>query len=191
MVKITVLDYLSEFRRSPRSIGSFAESGPQLSAAMAKAANFKLGDIVVEFGPGTGVITAQLLAHGVSPSQLLLIEFNQKFVNILRMRFPHLTILHADAWQIEKILEKHFPEKKCAAIVSSLPLLNFPKSQRVELMAAVDRALDPEHGRFVQFSYGLKRPVEAASGFTASPSKWIIKNVPPARVWTYVRHKAD
>ena len=188
--KISLLDYLREFKQSPRSIGSFAESGAQLSAAMAKAAHVKPSEVVVEFGPGTGVITAQLLAQGVLPSQLLLIEFNAKFAANLRMRFPHLNILQGDAWQIEKIMAEHFPGQKCSAIVSSLPLLNFPKAQRALLMAAVDRVLDPVHGRFVQFSYGLKSPIELGDKFTQSRSKWIVKNVPPARVWLYKRQIA-
>ena len=188
--KISLLDYLREFKQSPRSIGSFAESGTQLSTAMASAAHVKPDEIVVEFGPGTGVITAQLLAQGVLPSQLLLIEFNAKFAANLRMRFPHLNILQGDAWQIEKIMAEHFPGQKCSAIVSSLPLLNFPKAQRALLMAAVDRVLDPVHGRFVQFSYGLKSPIELGDKFTQSRSKWIVKNVPPARVWLYKRQIA-
>ena len=189
MAKISLLDYLGEFRRSPRTIGSFAESGAQLSRAMAKAANVKQGGIVVEFGPGTGVITAQLLAQGIAPAQLLLIEFNPKFAANLRLRFPLVKVLQGDAWQIEKIMAENFPGKTCAAIVSSLPLLNFPKTQRSTLMTAIDRVLDPVHGRFVQFSYGLKMPVECGCGFSTSRSKWILKNVPPARVWLYERHR--
>lgn len=186
--KISLLDYLREFKQSPRSIGSFAESGEQLSVAMAKTANVKPNDLVVEFGPGTGVITAQLLAQGVLPSQLLLVEFNAKFASNLRNRFPQLNILQGDAWQIEKIMTEHFPGRKCAAIVSSLPLLNFSKSQRGALMRAIDRVIDPERGRIIQFSYGLKVPVEAGEGYSISCSKWILKNVPPARVWHYQRH---
>ncbi len=188
MAKISLLDYLGEFRRSPRTIGSFAESGAQLSCAMAKAANVKQGGIVVEFGPGTGVITAQLLAQGIAPAQLLLIEFNPKFAANLRLRFPLVKVLQGDAWQIEKIMAENFPGKTCAAIVSSLPLLNFPKAQRSTLMSAIDRVLDPVHGRFVQFSYGLKMPVESGCRFSTSRSRWILKNVPPARVWLYERH---
>ena len=186
--KISLLDYLREFKRSPRSIGSFAESGVQLSVAMAKTANIKPDEIVVEFGPGTGVITAQLLAQGVKPAQLLLVEFSAKFAANLQTRFPHLKIIHGDAWQIEALMATHFPGQKCGAIVSSLPLLNFPKSSRSSLMSAIDRVLDPLNGRLVQFSYGLKIPVEPPASFSVSPSKWIFKNVPPARVWLYERN---
>ena len=189
--KISLLDYLREFKQSPRSIGSFAESGVQLSAAMAKTADVKPHEIIVEFGPGTGVITAQLLAEGVRPAQLLLVEFSAKFAANLQIRFPHLKIIHGDAWQIETIMAEHFPGQKCAAIVSSLPLLDFPKPMRSSLMQAVDKVLDPVAGRFVQFSYGLKVPVESPLGFSASRSKWIFKNVPPARVWLYKRGKSN
>ena len=137
--KISLLDYLREFKQSPRSIGSFAESGAQLSTAMAQIADVKPDEVVVEFGPGTGVITAQLLAQGVLPTQLLLVEFNAKFAANLQMRFPQLKILQGDAWQIEKIMAEHFPGQTCSAIVSSLPLLNFPKAQRAALNTHKER----------------------------------------------------
>ena len=189
MAKISVLDYLREFRRNPRSIGSFAESGPMLSKAMAKASVASLDGIIVEFGPGTGVITAQLLAEGVAPNRLLLIEFHPLFAANLRQRFPQLKIVQGDAWKIEDILAEYFPHQKCCAVVSSLPLLNFPKVRREALMQVIDTILDPVCGRFVQFSYGLKIPLEPSANFTASCSKWILRNVPPARVWLYDRRQ--
>jgi phosphatidylethanolamine/phosphatidyl-N-methylethanolamine N-methyltransferase len=188
--RFSVFAYLREFRRYPRNVGSFAESGIKLSTAMAKSVNASNGGIIVEFGPGTGVITAQLLAHGVPPSQLMLVEFNPTFAASLRVRFPQLKIIEGDAWQIETLMQKHFPGKKCAAIVSGLPLLNFPMGQRSALMKAIANVLEPRHGRFVQFSYGPKMPAKPEEGFSVFRTGWIVKNIPPARVWVYLQHSS-
>jgi phosphatidylethanolamine/phosphatidyl-N-methylethanolamine N-methyltransferase len=188
--RISVFAYLREFMRQPRNVGSFAESGIDLSTAMAKSVNASQGGIVVEFGPGTGVITAQLLAHGVPSSQLMLVEFNPTFAANLRSRFPGLKIVEGDAWEIESLMRQHFPNKKCAAIVSGLPLLNFPMESRSALMKAIANVLEPLHGRFVQFSYGPKMPAKPEIGFSVFRSGWIVKNIPPARVWVYLRHTA-
>jgi phosphatidylethanolamine/phosphatidyl-N-methylethanolamine N-methyltransferase len=188
--RVSIFAYMREFMRYPRNVGSFAESGLALSKAMAQAANASDNGIFVEFGPGTGVITMQLLAHGVSPTQFMLVEFNPIFAAKLRKRFPLVKVIEGDAWQIETLMAQHFPDQKCAAIVSSLPLLNFPEKQRSVLMKAVAAALDPRHGRFVQFSYGLKKPVEPEDGFSVSRTGWILKNLPPARVWVYSRRMA-
>jgi phosphatidylethanolamine/phosphatidyl-N-methylethanolamine N-methyltransferase len=186
--RVSVSAYLREFMRYPRNVGSFAESGIDLSTAMAKSVNASNGGIVVEFGPGTGVITAQLLAHGVSPSQLMLVEFNPAFAASLRARFPQLKIIEGDAWKIESLMQQNFPGKKCAAIVSGLPLLNFPLEQRASLMKAITKVLEPQNGRFVQFSYGPKMPAKPEDGFSVFRTGWILKNIPPARVWVYLRH---
>jgi phosphatidylethanolamine/phosphatidyl-N-methylethanolamine N-methyltransferase len=186
--RVSNFAYLREFIRHPRKVGSFAESGRALSSAMAKAAHVSDSGIVVEFGPGTGVITAQLLAHGVSAKKLMLVEFSPTFARKLRKRFPLVKVIDGDAWKIESLMAQHFPDQKCAAIASGLPLLNFSIEQRSNLMKAVAAVLEPGQGRFVQFSYGLKMPAAPESNFSVTRTPWILKNIPPARVWTYSRN---
>ena len=38
----------------------------------------------MELGPGTGVFTRELLARGVAPANLILVEFNKEFVKFLQ-----------------------------------------------------------------------------------------------------------
>jgi phosphatidylethanolamine/phosphatidyl-N-methylethanolamine N-methyltransferase len=78
-----------------------------------------------------------------------------------------------------------------AAIVSSLPLLLKPETQRLALLADAFDCMSPD-GCFVQFTYGRVSPVrrDKASALDfhveASPPVWL--NLPPARVWIYRRH---
>ena len=55
------------------------------------------GDVVVELGPGTGVFTRELLAQGVRPADLILVEFNAGFATYLRSEFPDVCVLEGDA----------------------------------------------------------------------------------------------
>ena len=74
-------------------------------------------------------------------------------------------------------------------MVSSLPLLNEKPERRLRL---IDEAFDlmGEDGVFVQFTYGLKLPVprEALAGrYVARSGAPILRNLPPASVWTFRR----
>ena len=79
----------------PKQISAIAPSSRGLARAM--AAGLKPGDRVVEFGPGTGVLTKAILAAGVAPADLTLFEFNPDFVSHLAIRFPRVTVLNQGA----------------------------------------------------------------------------------------------
>lgn len=177
--------YLLELAHAPKAVGSVAESSSSLSRRIAREIDLSIPGTIVELGPGPGALTAGLLEAGLAPERLLLIEFNPRFVAHLERRFPGVEVVCGDAWEISSHLAARRPGTPCPAVVSGLPLLNFPPERRNALMAAVGELLTPSRGRFVQFSYGPKAPVAAPDGVTLSRSEWIWANVPPARVWTY------
>ena len=89
-----------------------------------------------------------------------------------------------DAYQFGDTLRRGGVDK-VAAVVSSLPLFTQPPLRRRQLLEEAMTALEP--GRpFIQFSYALVPPVPAEAGrWTLGVSGWIVRNLPPARVWTY------
>jgi phosphatidylethanolamine/phosphatidyl-N-methylethanolamine N-methyltransferase len=184
---LAALFYMREFLRQPAAVGSLGGSGARLAAAMVKAVDVNTDATIVEFGPGTGAITVELLGSGFDPSRLLLIEQNPRFADMLAKRFAGITIVQGDAWQVEEIYRARFGMQRCHGVLSGIPLLNFSADRRHELVVAASKIVDPAQGRFVQFSYGPFIPVVPPSGFYVSRSKWIFRNTPPARVWTYGR----
>jgi phosphatidylethanolamine/phosphatidyl-N-methylethanolamine N-methyltransferase len=142
---------------------------------------------VLELGPGTGPVTAALLARGVSPERLRLIEFNPDFVPLLEARFPGVTVLRGDAYAARGLLEAEL-EAPLGAIVSSLPLLTKPPQQRAGLVEDC-LAMAAAGAPFIQFTYGLASPVplETVPHLAALGSPRVWWNFPPARVWTYRR----
>ncbi|HUO92047.1 MAG TPA: methyltransferase domain-containing protein [Rhizomicrobium sp.] len=136
---------------------------------------------VLELGPGTGVITEAVLARGTAPGALTLIEYDPHFANLLRTRFPGVTVIRGDAFDLARTLGQ---AQSFAAVVSGLPLLNFPREARASLLQQIFARLQPG-APFVQFSYGVKPPVPAPEGASVTRAAFIAFNIPPARVWVY------
>ena len=180
------LRFLRGLAARPRMIGAIAPSGPTLARMMASHVDPGEDLPVIELGPGTGVVTKALLERGVSPSRLIAIEYNPDFCRLLSERFPGITVLQGDAYDLAGTLPKGRSDR-VAAIVSSLPLVSRPPEDHARLIeAALDRMAP---GRpYIQFSYMPHPPAEPVPGrFSAEASHWIWLNLPPARVWLYRR----
>ena len=177
------LRFLRSLVVRPRSIGAIAPSSPALARKIAEQIDPRRDGIVLELGPGTGVVTEALVARGIAEERLIAIESDPDMAQLIRKRFPKLRIVEADAFDLERSLRGHDCEG-LAAIVSGLPLLNQPVARRHALIASALARLTPG-APFVQFSYGWTPPVPAAKGFSVEHAGLVIANLPPARVWVY------
>jgi phosphatidylethanolamine/phosphatidyl-N-methylethanolamine N-methyltransferase len=138
---------------------------------------------VIELGPGTGAITDALVAHGVEQKRLVLVEFNPSFCALLRERYPQATVVHGDAYRLDKTLASI--AQPAAAVVSGLPLVTKPMLTRLRLMREAFMKLIPG-APFVQFTYSVVPPIpKSLPGVLTQASERIWMNVPPARVWVY------
>ena len=105
---------------------------------------------------------------------------------MLESRFAPATVIQGDAYDLRRTLAP-IADRRIAAVVSSLPLLNQPPRRREKLIADAFDLMGPE-GVFVQFTYGLLSPIprEACVGrYAAHGGAPVWRNLPPARVWTY------
>jgi phosphatidylethanolamine/phosphatidyl-N-methylethanolamine N-methyltransferase len=177
--------FLKSWIESPLTAGAVAPSGPHLARQMASYLDPQSTGIVVELGPGTGPVTEAILARGIAPQRLILIEYDGDFCALLRHRFPGVSVVQGDAYGLAKTLAGRIGGQRVAAFVSSLPLLTRPIETRAQLLAQA-LAMSEANAPFIQFTYGLTSPVPLdIGGFTAKVSKRIWRNVPPARVWVY------
>jgi len=155
-------------------------SSPTLSRKIAEQVDGTREGLVVELGPGTGVVTRALLAHGIAPQRLIAIEQTACFADLVRRRFPAVRVHRGDALAFEKYLPHG---ATVAAVVSGLPLLQFPVEQRVSLLRRT-LACQGRGGRFVQLSYSWRPPVLPDPGMRLEKTR-VWRNFPPAHVWTY------
>jgi phosphatidylethanolamine/phosphatidyl-N-methylethanolamine N-methyltransferase len=184
---IDELKFLRGLVARPRTTGAISPSGPALTRAMASHVDPNDTLPVIELGPGTGVVTKALIERGVNPRRIIAIEYSPEFCRLIRERFPGVTVVQGDAYDLDGTLGAR--ADRISAVVSSLPLVARPLPDRIRLIEAGLARMRPGMP-FIQFSYLLKGPVEGVPGrFTAEASRWIWMNLPPARVWLY-RHAA-
>lgn len=190
LVRRDRLDDEARFIRSwierPLQTGAVMPSGRFLARAMAAPVDPAGTGPVIELGPGTGPVTDALIARGIAPERLVLVEFNPDFCALLKQKYPAATVVQGDAYGLARTLEGRL-DKPAAAIVSSLPLLTRPLPVRLNLFSMALELMEP-NAPFVQFTYGVAPPIPTqAAGATAQGSQRIWLNLPPARVWTYRR----
>ncbi len=175
--------FLMSLAARPRMTGAIAPSGPELARRMASHVDPNGTLPVIELGPGTGVVTKALIERGVAPSRIIAIEYSPEFCAMIRDRFPGVTVIEGDAYDLDGTLGGRAP--RVANVVSSLPLVARPLADRVRLIEA-GLARTEGGAPFIQFSYIRKGPVfPVPPTFTAEASGWIWMNAPPARVWLY------
>ncbi len=181
--------FIRSWIEKPLSTGAVMPSSRALARTMASYVDPQSGGPVIELGPGTGPVTEALVAHGVDPARLVLVEFNPTFCRLLRSRYPTATVIQGDAYRLRRLLETYVREP-AAAVVSGLPLVTKPVRTRLRLISDALALLAPG-APFVQFTYAMVTPIpKALSGIKAEASELIWMNVPPARVWVYRGAKA-
>lgn len=171
--------------RHPLRTAAIAPSSRALAHLMTKGVGPT--DRVVELGPGTGVFTRALLARGVSPHNLTLVEANPEFAQLMRTRFagPHIVCANAafGSWQQPE-------DTELDAVVSGLPLLSMSTDDVSGVLSTAFAHLAPT-GCFYQFTYGPKCPVRPglldALRLRSSLVGRTVWNLPPASVYRITR----
>lgn len=183
------LFFLKQYLRNPFSTGGVAPSGRQLAKLMVSKLAPQVSEIVLELGPGTGAFTRELLAQGVEPANLILVEFNKEFVKFLKREFPNLRVVEGPAQDLPQLL-KTLGQGSVKKIISGIPLRSMKPKECRQIAMAVAAVLEPG-GTFVQFSYFKASPVPKAvaeeAGLAGQCVGNVLNNVPPAFVWQYIR----
>ncbi len=170
----------------PKAVGSIVPTSSITARKMASVVNPNSGLPVLEVGPGTGVITRAILAHGVKPENLYAVEYSPDFVRHLRQLYPGVNVIEGDAFNLDATLGDK-SGLTFDSVISGVPLLNFPVEQRV---AYVESLLDriPTGRPVVQLTYGPLSPIPPGRGdYTVEHFHFVIRNIPPTQLWIYRR----
>jgi phosphatidylethanolamine/phosphatidyl-N-methylethanolamine N-methyltransferase len=180
------LKFFQGWIHRPKAVGSIVPTSAITARRMASVIDVTSGLPVLEVGPGTGVITKAILARGVPASSLYALEYSPEFVLHLRSHFPGVTIVHGDAFDLDALPAGTLPPQ-FDSVISGVPLLNFPVARRVAYVEGLLDRIAP--GRpIMQLTYGPKSPVPPGLGtYTVEHFDFVIRNLPPTRLWVYRR----
>jgi Phospholipid N-methyltransferase len=192
--------FIREFFRSFGVTASLLPSSRFLAAAMLDPIDFREPRTIVELGPGTGVMTKEILRRMTPDSRLFAFEVNPHFIRHLRAQYrdPRLTILHADACDLADHLRAH-NAGALDAVISSLGLTSMPHAIRTRIVQQAESCLNPG-GVLTQFQYlTSRRPVPYIPALRITPfrekqflhsyfptitTRRVLLNFPPAVVFT-------
>jgi phospholipid N-methyltransferase len=151
------------------------------------------GDVLLEYGPGTGSFTVEverMRAAGVD-LRYLGIEKDPGMYQFLVRRFPDLDFVLGDAADVADICQaRHLP--RAAAIISGLPLLFLDRPALESIFSGTGQCLASD-GVFRTFSYAHSYPTRSAAelrdlmhlcfeAYELDPP--VLRNLPPALVLT-------
>lgn len=170
----------------PKAVGSIVPTSGITARRMASIVRPEVDDLVLELGPGTGVITRAILAMGIKPENLVSVEYSEDFVERLKRDMPSVNFVHGDAFDLDSVLAP-WRDRQFDSVVSAIPMLNFPTPDRVSLLESMLDLL-PVGRPVVQITYGPVSPVPAGRGsYSVERFDFIVRNIPPAHLWIYRR----
>ena len=179
--------FFRNWMEKPLSMGAVTPSGKALARTMAEYVDPNSDGPIIELGPGTGPVTEALVARGVDPARLVLVEFDPTFCRLLRKRYPQATVVQGDAYRLRTLLTSIL-RQPAAAVVSGLPLFTKPLRMRLRLLQEAF-GLMGAGAPFVQFTYAAVSPIpRRLDRVRSQASERIWTNIPPARVWVYRKY---
>ncbi|TAM12364.1 MAG: methyltransferase domain-containing protein [Nevskiaceae bacterium] len=189
--RFPALVFAEQWIRHPLRMASIVPSGRQLAELVVDQLPAPCAR-VVELGAGTGAFTRILLARGIRPENLLVVEIDQRLAALLRTEFSRVRVACADARQLDRLVRKSdaFTAGELDAVVSGIGMLTMRQALRAEILRAAFAVLG-NGGCFVQFTYGPVSPVGArtlaALGLQGRRAGIALRNFPPASVFVYRR----
>ncbi|WP_107037479.1 class I SAM-dependent methyltransferase [Brumimicrobium mesophilum] len=178
-------NFLKEFFKERKTVGAIRPSSKSLGNKMLKNVDFKTSNVIVEFGPGTGVFTRRIIEKMNPSANLYVFELHEPFYKKLKKEFENdkrVQVIYDSAANLRKYLDADH-KKFADVIISSLPLTNFDQMLTMRILKSAEIALKPE-GKYIQFQYSLNARKLLIKIFNSISIQFTANNLPPAFVYT-------
>ncbi|MCI8371622.1 MAG: methyltransferase domain-containing protein [Lachnospiraceae bacterium] len=145
--------------------------------------DFAAARCIVEFGPGTGSFTKELIKRKKRETLLFLIEQNAEFCRQLREQYGkkiNVHVIQGSAEHVETFLKK-FGLTHADYIVSGLPFTTLPKEVSTKIFISTQQVLGKK-GSFITFQYSMVKQKLFKKYFELVGCQRELRNIPPAYV---------
>jgi phospholipid N-methyltransferase len=151
-----VLLFARNFFRHPRMLGSIVPSSRFLIKQLLEPINWGRARVIVEYGPGVGTITAEVLRQLRSDATLIAIEMNPDFVRHLSrsLNDRRLRVVEGSAAQVDEILRR-FGCTRADYIISGIPFSTIPAPVREQILRKTCDVLEPG-GAFLVYQFSTR-----------------------------------
>ncbi|QSB08724.1 methyltransferase domain-containing protein [Lysinibacillus fusiformis] len=175
--------FIFQYIFNPRSVGAILPSSKYLSKKMINDINFEKAKYIVEYGPGTGIFTENIIKNKKTTTKVVLIENNKNFYTLLQEKYKNVDntiIVYDSAENVESILmDNQIPYVDY--IVSGLPFTSLPINVSNKILQNTLKVLK-EDGLFVTFQYTKLKIPFFKKYFPDISIKKEYRNLPPAYI---------
>jgi phospholipid N-methyltransferase len=178
-----ILLFARNFLKYPKLLGSLVPSSPFLVNQLMSKVDWERARVVVEYGPGIGNITREILQRMRPDAVLVAIELNSEFVEYLRdeIRDPRLHVVYGSASEVGAILAR-LNLDRADYIISGIPYSTIPDPVRRTIVRESRRLLEPTGALVVyQFTRTVLPYLEPIFGQVQQDFNLL--NILPARIF--------
>jgi len=151
-----LLLFARNFFRHPRMLGSIVPSSRFLIKQLLEPIDFARARVIVEYGPGVGGITTEVLRRMRPDCALIAIEMNPDFVSYLRSSIGdrRLHVVEGSAATVEDVLRR-FGYQRADYIISGIPFSTIPAPIRERILRKTRDVLEPQ-GAFLVYQFSTR-----------------------------------
>jgi len=183
-----ILLFGRNFVKHPRMLGSLIPSSRFLVDRVLRQVDWGRAGTIVEYGPGVGTITGEILRRLRPDGSLVTIEMNRDFVHYLR-RTVHdgrLHVAEGSAADVETILaDRQLGDADY--VISGIPYSTMPAEVRERILRATHDVLHP-HGAFLVYQFTRAVLPYLRTTFPLVHQEFEPRNIMPARLFFCRRH---
>ena len=175
--------FAGNFLLHPNMLGSIVPSSRFLVEQVLGAVDFGRARVIVEYGPGVGTFTGEILRRMRSDAHLVAIETNRDFVRFLTRALPdpRLRVVQDSAAQVQAVLERlALPAPRY--IVSGIPLGSMPDAVRSDIALKSRAVLEPG-GAFLVYQFTARALPTLQRTFGDVQRSFERRNFPPAQLF--------
>jgi phospholipid N-methyltransferase len=175
--------FASNFVRHPYMLGSIIPSSRFLVNQVLKPVDWERARVIVEYGPGVGTFTGEILRRMRGDAHLVAIETNRDFVHFLRVSLPdeRLHVVHDSAAEVGTVLRR-LTLSPPQYIISGIPLGSMPDAVRADIVDKTRAALAPG-GAFLVYQFTARVLPVLRRTFGEVRRGFELCNLPPAQLF--------
>ncbi|HLK34062.1 MAG TPA: methyltransferase domain-containing protein [Terriglobales bacterium] len=175
--------FARNFLRYPKLLGSLVPSSPFLVKHLLSFIDWERARVVVEYGPGVGTITQEILKRIRPDATLVAIELNPEFVDFLQNEIfdPRLRVVYGSAADVRRILRAlNLPQADY--IISGIPYTTLPDGVRRSVVRESHHVLHPQ-GAFLVYQFTRTVLPYLRPTFATVRQDFKLLNILPARIF--------